>query len=209
MASVSYLSSHSSLSSYGSLHQNKRYMHIYVTSFINHQGCNFNACQTFFLFGFLLFCFVLFCSDMHAIAVEDWDHDDYSYTHLLHNCTALNLLAPWSSYTKKISWKCGTSSRSSHVCFSSCCHGEYLLRRFKILSFSVLIVLCTPLMHLVSEYVLQKKVIETKSVEYMPFSLSFFSFLASALWLAYGLLGQDLLIAVSTMQTRIFVFFFS
>ncbi|CAH1430223.1 unnamed protein product [Lactuca virosa] len=46
-----------------------------------------------------------------------------------------------------------------------------------------------------SPLVVMKKVIETKSVEYMPFSLSFFSFLASALWLAYGLIGQDLLIA--------------
>ncbi|KAI3517711.1 hypothetical protein L1887_16928 [Cichorium endivia] len=46
-----------------------------------------------------------------------------------------------------------------------------------------------------SPLVVMKKVIETKSVEYMPFSLSLFSFIASALWLAYGLLGQDLLIA--------------
>lgn len=42
----------------------------------------------------------------------------------------------------------------------------------------------------------QKKVIETKSVEYMPFYLSFFSFLASSLWLAYGLLSHDLFLAV-------------
>ena len=43
---------------------------------------------------------------------------------------------------------------------------------------------------------MQKKVIETKSVEYMPFYLSFFSFLASSLWLAYGLLSHDLFLAV-------------
>nr|GEY41130.1 bidirectional sugar transporter SWEET3 [Tanacetum cinerariifolium] len=39
-----------------------------------------------------------------------------------------------------------------------------------------------------------KQVIQTKNVEYMPFSLSLFSFLPSALWMAYGLLGWDLLI---------------
>ncbi|KAI7734644.1 hypothetical protein M8C21_026332 [Ambrosia artemisiifolia] len=47
--------------------------------------------------------------------------------------------------------------------------------------------------------VVMKKVIQTKSVEYMPFSLSLFSFLASLLWLAYGLLGRDLLIAAPNL----------
>ncbi|KAI3731356.1 hypothetical protein L1987_62544 [Smallanthus sonchifolius] len=50
-----------------------------------------------------------------------------------------------------------------------------------------------------SPLVVMKKVIQTKSVEYMPFSLSLFSFLASALWMAYGLLGRDLLIAAPNM----------
>ncbi|XP_022773928.1 bidirectional sugar transporter SWEET3-like [Durio zibethinus] len=43
--------------------------------------------------------------------------------------------------------------------------------------------------------VIVKQVIVTKSVEFMPFYLSFFSFLASILWLAYGLLSHDLLLA--------------
>ncbi|XWS50398.1 hypothetical protein CRYUN_Cryun12cG0084300 [Craigia yunnanensis] len=43
--------------------------------------------------------------------------------------------------------------------------------------------------------VVMKQVIMTKSVEFMPFYLSFFSFLASVLWLAYGLLSHDLLLA--------------
>ncbi|XP_008673522.1 bidirectional sugar transporter SWEET3b [Zea mays] len=46
-----------------------------------------------------------------------------------------------------------------------------------------------------SPMVAAKRVIATKSVEFMPFSLSLFSFLSSALWMAYGLLGRDLFIA--------------
>ncbi|XP_022734187.1 bidirectional sugar transporter SWEET3-like [Durio zibethinus] len=46
-----------------------------------------------------------------------------------------------------------------------------------------------------SPLVVVKQVIMTKSVEFMPFYLSFFSFLASVLWLAYGLLSHDLLLA--------------
>ncbi|KAK9107282.1 hypothetical protein Syun_023293 [Stephania yunnanensis] len=41
---------------------------------------------------------------------------------------------------------------------------------------------------------MQKRVIQIKSVEFMPFSLSLFSFLASSLWTAYGLLNNDLLL---------------
>ncbi|CAN6444364.1 unnamed protein product [Victoria cruziana] len=43
-----------------------------------------------------------------------------------------------------------------------------------------------------SPLVVMKRVIQTKSVEFMPFYLSLFSFLASSLWMAYGLLGHDL-----------------
>ncbi|KAG2332656.1 hypothetical protein Bca52824_003836 [Brassica carinata] len=50
-----------------------------------------------------------------------------------------------------------------------------------------------------SPLIVMKKVIETKSVEYMPFYLSFFSFLASSLWLAYGLLSHDLFLAAPNM----------
>ncbi|EEF48987.1 bidirectional sugar transporter SWEET3 [Ricinus communis] len=46
-----------------------------------------------------------------------------------------------------------------------------------------------------SPLVVMKQVITTKSVEFMPFYLSFFSFLASSLWLTYGLLSHDLFIA--------------
>ncbi|PRQ60345.1 bidirectional sugar transporter SWEET3 [Rosa rugosa] len=46
-----------------------------------------------------------------------------------------------------------------------------------------------------SPLVAVKQVIVTKSVEFMPFYLSFFSFLSSSLWMAYGLLGHDLFLA--------------
>ncbi|XP_019054788.1 PREDICTED: bidirectional sugar transporter SWEET3-like [Nelumbo nucifera] len=46
-----------------------------------------------------------------------------------------------------------------------------------------------------SPLVAVKQVIQTESVEFMPFYLSFFSFLTSSLWMAYGLLGHDLLLA--------------
>ncbi|KAJ6881561.1 hypothetical protein NC651_028221 [Populus alba x Populus x berolinensis] len=46
-----------------------------------------------------------------------------------------------------------------------------------------------------SPLVVVKKVIMTQSVEYMPFYLSFFSFLASSSWMAYGLLSHDLFLA--------------
>ncbi|KAJ9139784.1 hypothetical protein P3X46_030487 [Hevea brasiliensis] len=46
-----------------------------------------------------------------------------------------------------------------------------------------------------SPLVVMKQVIQTKSVEFMPFYLSFFSFLASSLWLAYGLFSRDIFLA--------------
>ncbi|KAK1285572.1 Bidirectional sugar transporter SWEET3b [Acorus calamus] len=46
-----------------------------------------------------------------------------------------------------------------------------------------------------SPLVALKRVMETKSVEFMPFYLSLFSFLASSLWMAFGLLGHDFFLA--------------
>jgi len=42
----------------------------------------------------------------------------------------------------------------------------------------------------------QKKVIQTKSVEFMPLTLSVCSSISSSLWLIYGLLIRDIFVAV-------------
>ncbi|KAI9161484.1 hypothetical protein LWI28_017909 [Acer negundo] len=46
-----------------------------------------------------------------------------------------------------------------------------------------------------SPLVVVRKVIRTKSVKYMPFYLSLFSFISSLLWMIYGLLSHDWFIA--------------
>ncbi|KAL9252491.1 Bidirectional sugar transporter SWEET3-like protein [Drosera capensis] len=50
-----------------------------------------------------------------------------------------------------------------------------------------------------SPLVVVKLVIETKSVKFMPFYLSLTSFLASSLWMAYGLLSHDLFLATPNL----------
>ncbi|WOK97196.1 bidirectional sugar transporter SWEET3b isoform X1 [Canna indica] len=51
----------------------------------------------------------------------------------------------------------------------------------------------------ISGFHVHKRVTMTKSVEFMPFHLSFFSFLASAVWMAYGLLERDLFLAAPNL----------
>ncbi|KAI4337947.1 hypothetical protein L6164_016309 [Bauhinia variegata] len=46
-----------------------------------------------------------------------------------------------------------------------------------------------------SPLVVMKKVIQTKSVEFMPLPLSMCSFFASALWLTYGIIIRDIFVA--------------
>ncbi|KAJ8752986.1 hypothetical protein K2173_008721 [Erythroxylum novogranatense] len=67
----------------------------------------------------------------------------------------------------------------------------------KILIGSVAIVGATSMYG--SPLVAMKTVIRTKSVEFMPFYLSLFTFVASTLWAIYGLLDLDFFIATPNM----------
>ncbi|XP_028806816.1 bidirectional sugar transporter SWEET3-like isoform X2 [Neltuma alba] len=55
--------------------------------------------------------------------------------------------------------------------------------------------LCVSVAMYASPLVVMKKVIQTKSVEFMPLPISLCSFLAGVLWLTYGLLIRDIFVA--------------
>jgi hypothetical protein len=50
---------------------------------------------------------------------------------------------------------------------------------------------------------MQKTVINTKSVEFMPFFLSFFLFLNGGVWAAYAVLDRDIFLGVSLSFSRL------
>lgn len=53
---------------------------------------------------------------------------------------------------------------------------------------------------------MQRLVIKTKSVEFMPFFLSLFVFLCGTSWFIFGLLGRDPFLFVSTQQNSLYPF---
>jgi len=54
----------------------------------------------------------------------------------------------------------------------------------------------------------QKTVVKTKSVEYLPFLLSFFFFLNGGVWLLYAVLVRDSILGVSYLHPMLLFFLF-
>ncbi|CAN6444365.1 unnamed protein product [Victoria cruziana] len=77
------------------------------------------------------------------------------------------------------------------VLISECVFFEHHQRKVVVGS----VALATSVAMYGSPLVVVKLVVKTKSVEFMPFYLSLFSFLASSSWLAYGSVGHDLFVA--------------
>lgn len=134
-----------------------------------------------------------------------------------HHSTYLCFCFPWPTSPESIRGEYRSGCLCFHVLFSTCCCGKQFFS-VKIISKFIKEIKCKLITKTIIIYIyttsygfqhvnwnilyhyctLQKQVLVTKSVEFMPFYLSFFTLVSSVLWMAYGLLGRDLFIAVST-----------
>jgi uncharacterized protein with PQ loop repeat len=117
---------------------------------------------------------------------------------LLRDCIYLKLYSTYPSCAQGICWKYWYSDGHIVLQLSACSCGEYRQASVGVNIPELRKSLFAP--HNWNLFVflqLQKQVIRTKSVQFMPFYLSLFSFLASLIWMIYGILGRDPYITVS------------
>ncbi|XP_039159061.1 bidirectional sugar transporter SWEET4-like [Eucalyptus grandis] len=113
---------------------------------------------------------------------------------LIYICIFFSMLQTRKGYKKVIYWLCG------EVIFIAAVSLAILLvfhdHKRRILAFGIICDVFNIIMYS-SPLTIMKKVITTKSVEYMPFYLSLANFLNGCVWTAYALIKLDIFVLVS------------
>jgi len=116
----------------------------------------------------------------------------------------VNLLVPKQHRVSTVGWVCAAYSLAV---FASPLSVMVMIHLSAFLQTSA--VFCSELEINIQCVMLQRKVIKTKSVEYMPFLLSLSLTLNAVMWFFYGLLIKDKFIAVILIDIFTFIFQYS